>query len=256
MFVLRRWLNRHGLKLGLLGLTIGIAWIVRQTQGTAIFEAYQVVAHPFSSKLTKQQILTSARVQELQGQLEELENQKQHLQELVGYVQAKAPQGVVAPVIGHSADQWWQQITVGRGTKDGIDVGFIATAPGGLVGRVVHVTDHTSRILLLSDPSHRVGAMISRSRHMGYIRGQSANQAVMQFFEKAPNIRRGDTVVTSSYSQLYPPGIIVGQIESIDFNKSPAPEAVIQLSVPVTYLEWVVLQPGVRGDDTTTSTNH
>ncbi len=254
MVVLRRWLNRHGLQVGLLGVTIGIAWVVRQTQGVAIFEAYQAMARPFQTKPTQQQILTNARVQELQGQLVELESQKQKLQELLGYVEAKIPEGVVAPVIGHGADHWWQQITVGRGTKDGIQVGFMATAPGGLVGRVTEVTDHTSRVLLLSDPSHRVGAMVSRSRNMGYLRGQSSNQAVLQFFERAPNIRRGDTVVTSSYSQFYPAGVMVGQIESIDFNKSPAPEAVVQLAVPITYLEWVVLQPGMHGNHATTNT--
>jgi len=255
MLVVRRLLNRHGLQFGLVGLTISIAWIIRQTQGAAVFEVYQTVARPFQLKPTQQQILTTARVQELQGQVTELESQKQRLQELLGYVEAKAPEGLFAPVIGHSADHWWQQITVGRGAKDGVQVGFIATAPGGLVGRVVTVTDNTSRVLLLSDASNRVGVMVSRSRHMGYLRGQSSNQAVLQFFEKAPNIRRGDTIVTSSYSQLYPAGVMVGQVESIDFNKSPATEAVIQLAVPITYIEWVVLQPGKAVADAATGNN-
>jgi rod shape-determining protein MreC len=255
MFVLRRWLNRHSSTVGLLSLVIGIAWIFRQTQGVVILEAYQALTRPFQPTLTQEQILTNARVQELQGQLAEMESQRQRLQELLGYVEAKLPEGIVAPVIGHSADQWWQQITVAKGYKNGIRVGFMATAPGGLVGRVVQVTDHTSRILLLSDPSHRVGATVSRSRHMGYIRGQSSNQAVMQFFEKAPTVRRGDVVVTSSYSELYPSGIVIGQIESIDLNKSPAPEATVQLSVPITHLEWVVLQPGKQTGNQSTQEN-
>ncbi|MCS6812749.1 MAG: rod shape-determining protein MreC [Cyanobacteria bacterium] len=248
MAILRRWLNRHGLYAGLIGIAVGTAWVVRQTQGAVILDAYYTLVAPFQRMPTQEQVLTNARVKELQGQIAELESQTQRLQELLDYRSTKVPQGIVAPVIGHGADHWWQQITVGRGRRDGIQVGYIATAPGGLVGRVVQVTNSTSRVLLLSDASHRVGVMVSRSRHMGYLRGQTSNRAVFQFFEKAPSIRRGDVVVTSSYSNHYPAGIVVGTIESIDLNKSPSPEAVVQLSVPITYLEWVVLQPGIQPD--------
>ena len=50
-------------------------------------------------------------------------------------------------------------------------------------------------------------------------------------------------VVTSSYSRLFPKDIAVGRVESIDLTKSPAPEATIQLSAPLSVLEWVVIHP-------------
>ena len=244
MLLLQRWLNRHGVQVGLLGLVIGTAWLIRQTQGAAIYDLYQVATLAVHHQPTQEQILTNARVQELQGQIVELESQKQQLQTLLGHADTVSEPRIVAPVVGHSADQWWQQITVSKGRNHGIQEGYIATAPGGLVGRVVNVTATTSRILLVSDPSHRVGTVVSRSRNMGHARGQASNRAVMQFFDKAPNVQSGDVVTTSSYSEFYPKGLVVGRIESMDMNKSPAPEAIIQLSVPISSLEWVVLQPG------------
>jgi rod shape-determining protein MreC len=122
-------------------------------------------------------------------------------------------------------------------------VGDIATGPGGLVGRVINVTPNTSRILLLSDPSSQIGVKVSRSRSTGYVQGQAGTQATLYFFEKIPDVKPGDVVVTSSFSRLFPQDIPVGRVASIDLGTSPAPEAVIQLSVPISNLEWLTIHP-------------
>jgi len=78
---------------------------------------------------------------------------------------------------------------------------------------------------------------------MGLMRGKSANRAVMEFYEKVPDVRRDDVVSTSSLSGRFPAGIPIGRIESVNLDKSPAPEAVIELSAPVNNLEWAVVYP-------------
>lgn len=252
MYIIRRWWERHALPLVLVSLALGTAWIIRQTQGSAIFETYQVITSPFQSSSTYQaERLSDAKMLELQARLVELESQNQKLQELLGYVKPQTHQAIpqqrlgkaiVATVVGRSADQWWQQVTLGRGSSSGIQVGFIVAAPGGLVGRITSVTPNTSRVLLISDRTSSVGVTISRSRHMGFLRGSNSH-AVMQFFDKVPDVRRGDVVATSPYSQMFPSGLPVGRVESVNLSKSPAPEAVISLSAPIPYLEWVVVYP-------------
>lgn len=243
MYVLQRWWERYGIQAALVGAALGTALFVRQTQGGVLLETYQLITRPFHSKPTQPDRLANAQTQELQQRLIELESRNQRLEELLGFVKAKKTQGVTAPVIGRSANHWWQQVILGRGSQDGIRAGSIVLSPGGLVGRVSSVTSNTSQVLLLSDPSSRVGVTISRSRYMGFMRGKSANRAVMEFFEKVPDVRRGDVVSTSSFSQLFPAGIPIGRIESVDLNKSPAPEAVIELSAPINYLEWATVYP-------------
>lgn len=244
MYTLRRWWDRHGLQLVLTGLVLVAAWVIRQTQGSAIFEVYQVVTRPFQSSPTRTEQLSDARMLELQARLVELESQNQSLKELLGYVKQSRAVGVIAaPVVGRSADHWWQQVTLGRGSRVGIQVGFIVTTTGGLVGRITSVTPNTSRVLLISDPTSQVGVILSRSRYVGFLQGKSASQAVMQFFDKVPDVRPGDTVSTSPYSQVFPSGLPVGKVESVNLSKSPAPEAVISLFAPIPYLEWVVVYP-------------
>jgi rod shape-determining protein MreC len=243
MFILRRWWDRHGVAIVLGGVTLSAAWWVRQTQGAALFEAYQLMTRPFQIGSTQVERLTDARVLELQQRLVELESQNQKLKELLDYAKTQKQQGIVAPIVGRSADHWWQQVTLGRGSQNGIKVGFIVMGSGGLVGRVVSVTPSSSRVLLISDATSRVGAVISRSRSMGFMRGQGSNRAVLQFFDKVPDVRRGDVVSTSPVSQLFPPGLPLGRVESVNLDKSPAPEAVIELTAPVGSLEWVIAYP-------------
>lgn len=240
MYVIRRWWARHALQLVLVILALGTAWTIRQTQGLAIFEVYQVITRPFQPSPTQALRLNDAWELELQARLVELESQNQKLRELLGYAGSQH-RGIVAPVVGRSADHWWQQVTLGCGTEAGIQVGLVVTAPGGLVGRITSVTANTSRVLLISDPTSLLGVTISRSRHMGFLRGQSTRYAVMQFFDKVPEVRRGDIVSTSPYSQIFPPGLPVGRVESVNLSKNPAPEAMISLSAPIPYLEWVVV---------------
>lgn len=243
MFTGRRWWDRIGSRIMLLSLTLGTAWLVRQTGGAAIYELYHLAARPFQSSPTQAQRLASAEVLELQQRVTELENQNQKLQSLLGYVGKQTQEAIVAPIIGRSADHWWEQVTLGRGSRDGIEVGFVVVGIGGLVGRVVSVTPNTSLILLVSDPTSQVGVSISRSRDMGFMQGRDSRTAVIQFFEKLPDVRVGDTVTTSSVSRLFPAGLPVGRIKSIDLEKSPAPEAVLEITSPVGDLEWVAVHP-------------
>jgi len=201
------------------------------------------MTRPFQLGATKEERISDARVNELQQRLVELEIQNQKLKELLDYSKTQKQKGIVAAIVGRSADHWWQQITLGRGSQDGIQKDHIVMGPGGLVGRVVSVTPNSSRVLLISDPTSKVGAAISRSRSMGFMRGQGSNRAVLQFFDKVPDVRRGDVVSTSSVSELFPPGLPLGRVESVNLDKSPAPEALIELTSPISYLEWVVVYP-------------
>ena len=251
MYLLRRWWDRYGLQIVLVSLALGTAWGIRQTQGSVIFEVYQVIVRPFQPSPTQVERLGEARMLELQARVVELESQNQRLKQLLGYVKQSGLAGAIAaPVIGRSADHWWQQVTLGRGSQDGIATGFVVTATGGLVGRIVSVTPHTSRVLLISDPTSQVGVVLSRSRYMGSLRG-STSLAIMQFFDKVPDVHRGDVVSTSAYSQIFPSGLPIGRVESVNLRKSPAPEAVVSLFAPIPYLEWVVVYPKTRGQGKT-----
>ncbi len=243
MFSVGRWWERYGYQLVLAGIVLGIALFVRQTQGALIAEMYAQIVRPFQTEPPLEERLRTARVLELETQLTELQQQNDQLKQLLDYSEQQNLASITAPIVGRSVDHWWKQVILGRGSDHGIQEGYIVTSPGGLVGRVVKVTAHTSRVLLVSDVTSRVGVAIARSRFMGVMRGDGSELAIMEFYEKVPDVEEGDMVVTSPVSNLFPPGIPVGRVVSVDLEKSPAPEITVQLTAPIDYLEWVVVHP-------------
>ncbi len=239
----RRWWSRYGMQLLAACVGLGAAWWLRETQGAVLMEMYQVLARPFQREYSAAEVLRDRRVAELQFRLTELENQNRRYKALLGSELELNGGGLWAAAIGRSADAWWQHLLVGRGSLDGIDRGAIAVGPGGLVGRVVSVSPHTSRILLISDPSSQVGVSISRTRQAGILRGRSQDEAELEFFVRDPDVKPGDLVLTSSYSTLFPPGLPVGVVRSLDLERQPAPVATVTFSAPLGILEFVQLYP-------------
>ena len=242
MYFLYRWWRRSWVALVLALLGLGIAWSVSQTQGRGISELYRLLTLPLQTDSDQQEQWLKAETWALQQQVAELEAQNRTLQTLLKHPDIQTNQAIAAPLIGRGADDWWQQIILGKGQTAGIEVGAVVLAPGGLVGRVTQVTDHTSRVLLVSDPSSRIGVTVTRSRHMGILHGQVTNYALIDFFEKDPDVRIGDTIVTSSLSRLFPAGIPIGRIKSLDLGKAYNPQAVVEFTAPVGNLEWVSVQ--------------
>ncbi|PSB02849.1 rod shape-determining protein MreC [Merismopedia glauca] len=241
MYGWSQWWGRYRVPLILISLALGGAWFFRQTQGSLILELYQQISRPWQGNISKVQLLTNAKIEELEARLKEVETQNQQLRKLINYSKTSKFPGIITPVVGRSADNWWHQLTLARGEKDGIRVGDTVMAPGGLIGRVVTTSASSSRVLLISDRSSRVGVAVGRSRNMGFLRGQEGDRAVVEFFDKVPNVRPGDLIVTSTVSQLFPAGLPIGRVESINLQKDPAPEALIKLNAPIGYLEWVVV---------------
>jgi len=250
MFTIKRWWEHKTLQLALLGLILSGAWTLKETNGELLMGLYQSFIFPLTTLQSSNHAenkIRDAKLMELQTRIVELQTQNQRLQNLLGYVEKGGTSNhpVVARVVGRSADHWWQQVTVNRGAQVGIKPGFVVKAEGGLVGLVQTVTPHTSRVMLISDATSQVGVTISRNAAKGILRGDYSGEAVLEFYEKVPNIKIGDLVSTSTYSRKFPPGEPVGKIKSLDLKKLPAPLAKVELFPPIRYLDWVTIYPHV-----------
>jgi rod shape-determining protein MreC len=240
---IRSWWERYSFQTAVVTVGLGLAWFIRQTQGVAIMETYQFLSRPFQAIVSKQELLEDAQVRELRYRLTELESQNQRMKEILKVKINPTDTGVWATVIGRGADSWWNQILIGKGINDGIKAGSVVVAPGGLVGRVIHVSPNSSLILLVSDPNSQVGVVVSRSRFSGMLKGQSQNTAILEFFERDPDVKVGDIVNTSQFSTLFPENIPVGRIKSINLDKQPSPEAIVEFSTPLGLLDYVKVYP-------------
>lgn len=239
-----RWWDKYGFRTILILLALMIALFIKQTQAAILSEIYYFVVSPFQSQeqLFLEDRLTNARVLELEQQVIELQQQNQQLKQLLNYTEQSQEKNIIAPVIGRSRDRWWNLITLGKGTQDGIQKGSVVIGIGGLVGRVTHTTPHTSKVLLISDTTSRVGATLARNRQLGYIQGQDSATVVMKFFNQVTDIQPGDMIVTSQLSKLYPSGLPIGKVKSSQQHQDEASAVEIELTAPIDVLEWVTVQ--------------
>jgi rod shape-determining protein MreC len=243
MFTLRRWWDKNALKLAGFGTVIGGTYLMLQTQSALVDEMAHALIQAFTPNTGQLDSLKTAQVEQLQHELQELKTQNQQLKQLANYSAAVPTKGILAPIVLRSADNWWQQVVIGRGSADGVAINHVVVGIGGVVGRVVSVSTHTSRVLLVSDPNTKMGVIIGQTRNVGTLQGTRANQAVLEFFDKRPTVKVGDLVSTSPYSQLFPAGLGVGKVIELNLNKSPAPEAIIEFTAPLANLEWVTVHP-------------
>ena len=239
-----RWWDKYGFQIITVLAALILALWIRQTQAAILSELYYFIVSPFQSQeqLILEDRLTNARILELEQRVAELEQQNRQFKQLLDYAETQTEKIIIAPVMKRSPDRWWHQLTLGKGRQDGIKNGDVVTGIGGLVGRVIKTTEHTSRVLLISDMTNRVGAIVPRNRQLGYTQGKDSSTVVMKFFNRVTDIKPGDKIVTSNLSKLYPAGLPIGKVKSEIETKNNKSEIEVELTAPIDVLEWVSVQ--------------
>jgi rod shape-determining protein MreC len=215
---------------------------VRVSKGAGFSDLYAAATRPFWPGSAQSEWLRSAQRLDQQSRLSQLAADNQRLRSLLALQQQPGP-ARSAPVIARPAQGWWQQLMVGKGSWQGLQVGEAVIAPGGLVGRLAATTPTTATVQLLTDPGSRVGVWVARTGEHGLLVGLGTARPVLRFLDRDARVRPGDLVTTSPASTLVPPNLTVGVVQHLDASVIPAPEAVVQLSAPLAAIDWVQVIP-------------
>jgi rod shape-determining protein MreC len=120
-------------------------------------------------------------------------------------------------VVGSFESTQTNYLTIHRGAQQGIrkDMGVIG--PLGIVGRVVNVTENFAIVMSALSRQFKVKAKLKKSGENGTIEwdGLSARYVLMKDIPKSAGLAKGDSVLTSELSSIYPPNIMVGTIVGI-----------------------------------------
>ena len=123
-----------------------------------------------------------------------------------------------AKVVGNSFTLQKNYITIERGALQGVKKDMAAISPdGSIVGVVVEVNDHYSKIMSLLHRNSKVSAMLKRDRIAGSIEwdGKSPDILLLKNISKSASPKIGDTVLTSPYSSSFPAQLMIGRVTSI-----------------------------------------
>jgi rod shape-determining protein MreC len=128
-----------------------------------------------------------------------------------------------AKVINNSISSQTNYITLERGANQGVRKGMAVVAPGNsIVGTVAAVSDNYSIVMSLLHRNSQVSSMLKKDRNAGKLEwdGKDPLELTLKNIPRSAKVAKGDTVLTSTYSANYPPGLMVGKIIGIDADPS------------------------------------
>jgi rod shape-determining protein MreC len=137
------------------------------------------------------------------------------LREQLGYKQRQKWKFIPAQIIGRDPASWLETAVVDRGSADGIRLGAGVVTPEGVAGRVSDVQLYASTVMLLSNAQSSVATAVERSHVPGTVKGLGSRTLAMMHVAGSDDVRAADTVVTSSVSSIFPPGLPVGEVTSV-----------------------------------------
>ena len=119
---------------------------------------------------------------------------------------------VTGVVMADSGSPFRQSLLLNVGARDGIVEGWATMDGIGLVGRISGVGQTTSRVILLTDASSRIPAIIQPSGQRALIAGDNTGAPPVDFLENPDLVRPGDRVTTSGDGGVFPAGLLIGSV--------------------------------------------
>jgi rod shape-determining protein MreC len=161
----------------------------------------------------------------------------------LGFAQANPSYEVLpAGIIGRDPSNLSHSLTIDRGLEDGIRVGMPVITSAGLVGRIADAHRTSSRVLLVSDVSSSVSAMIQRTRATGVVQGQVDGNPDMLFVPQDEPVQVGDVVLTAGMGRTFPRRLVIGYVVSAQTSDIELYQDVeLELAVDPSRLEMVMV---------------
>jgi len=179
--------------------------------------------------------------------LREVERENERMRRILAFAQTRPGlelrgAQIIARVIGQESTNFLNYIEIDLGASHNIAVGMPVVTEQGLVGRISEVNNVTSKVLLITDPSSAVNAILQSSRLNGIIQGTPNGDLIMDFIPQGPVFSVGEVVLTSGMGVRFPRGIPIGQvIERRQRDIDIFQQAVVRPSIDFSSLELVAI---------------
>jgi rod shape-determining protein MreC len=150
-----------------------------------------------------------------QNQWHETELANVRLRDLIDFQRNISERVVAAEVIGKDPSAWFNTVIIDKGEADGLTRGLPVVIAQGIVGQVIEVSTHYSKVMLIVDSNSAVDSLVQRTRARGVIKGESTVQCRLDYVLRKNDVRIGDTIVSSGLDGVYPKGLRIGLVSQV-----------------------------------------
>ena len=167
-------------------------------------------------KLTERNLYLEREVEMLHEQLMKTGVDSTQIEKMQSSVM-RGYETIPAKVVSSSLDKANNFITIDRGSADGVKKDMGVVCGTGVVGIVYLTSEHYSVIIPVLSAQSNISCTIRGRGYFGYLHwnGGSPETAYVDDIPRHAHFKLGDYVVTSGYSSVFPPGIIVGRIKHV-----------------------------------------
>jgi rod shape-determining protein MreC len=197
--------------------------------------------------------------QDLVNQNTQLQNQLDHYQQVLrntpdaGETNLPGRKYTYTParVISNSVNRQYNFLTLDRGRNHGIEPEMAVISPLGVVGVVYSVSANYSTVISLLNRDFMLSVKIKRNNYFGPMTWEGINPGIASLSEIPyhVNVQKGDTIVTSGYSTIFPEGLLVGTISDFKVEGSNFFRINVELSENFRQLTHVYIINNLLSDE-------
>jgi rod shape-determining protein MreC len=154
----------------------------------------------------------------LQAQVAQLSEDKKENNRLKALLKFTTTHGftyVPSSVVAYDPSNIRGNITIDKGSRDGLKPGMAVISDGFLIGRVSKVDPDTSHVQLVTDPNSAIPVALQNADTSGIAHGQIGYGLSMEKIPQGEPLAVGDIVVSSGLGGDIPKGLIIGKVEKI-----------------------------------------
>lgn len=129
---------------------------------------------------------------------------------------------IPARIINNSVNKQYNFLTIDRGANHGIKPEMAVISSRGIVGVVYAVSPNFSTVISMLNRDFRLSAKIKKNDYFGSLTWEGINPYIASLGEIPYHVKlqKGDTVVTSGYSTIFPEGLLVGKVSAFEVEES------------------------------------
>ena len=197
-------------------ITTPIRWV-----GGALTTPFQGLGNIFANLTADQQRLSDLKAENERlvarnAELEEYEQTAHRLESLLGLQSLYNLKSVGARIISGSTDSWSSTVTIDKGSTSGLAVGMPVTDANGAIGQIIKCGPTSSTVRLITDENSAVSALVQSSRSQGVLSGSVDGTLRLTRVRTDQMVEIGDTVVTSGLGGVFPKGLPLGTVLSVE----------------------------------------
>ncbi|MCR0504051.1 rod shape-determining protein MreC [[Clostridium] innocuum] len=161
-----------------------------------------------------------------------------------------------AEVILRDQATWNNEVTINKGSKEGIKVGMAVESTDGMVGKIKSVSSHTSVVKLLTSEDKLNSASIKilldeKKSSLGVLQSYDVKRGcyIVLLFDDSSEIKKGMQVVTSGKGGGYPSGLLIGTVDSVQALSNQTGQTIYVRPIDEFQTFSVVSIIGEKGDE-------